>query len=292
MKKIVIVNHKCCLGEKNIYINSVIERIKEKFGTKVVFTEYAGHATEIAKDSSDYDLIIAAGGDGTISEIVNGMNLETQMLAIIPLGTGNSLARDLEISSPAQAVDIIEKNKLFKIDLISCEFKMKNEQFKKYGIATSGMGLAYETVAFARRCPKLTELFCYTGPGILRSFKQRVISAKLQVDNFSVKGVKFTNFLINNTKHGGNLRLFPKAKLNDSALDLLFIKTNLLTQHLWTIGLLTKTYFYYPGLQEPVNRLKIVLDEPVFFMLDGEILGPAEEVTYSVIPQKLRLLSQ
>ena len=59
-------------------------------------TEYPDHATEIAAEVGEDRLIIAAGGDGTINEVVNGLHKEAT-LAILPLGTANVLARELRL---------------------------------------------------------------------------------------------------------------------------------------------------------------------------------------------------
>ncbi len=289
MKGTAIVNNKCYTVKKSAYTNSAISRIKKEFGADAVFTEYPGHAEKIAKDSSGYDIIIAAGGDGTISQVVKGMNLETQALAIMPLGSGNSFGRDLGITSLTKAFEAIAKNEKVKIDLINCQFETNNEKFEKYIIATSGLGFASATVAFANCYLKMAGPFCYSLSACFKMFNQEVIPAKIQIDDSSPEEIEFTNFFINNTKHAGNTCVFPRADLRDSRLNLLFAKTNALTQYLWNISIITKTYFYYPG-EKAANKLHIILHKPSLFMLDGEIFDSIKEINYSVIPKKLSLL--
>lgn len=66
------------------------------FGLDVLRTSHAGHATALAREASGegYDLVIAAGGDGTINEAINGLMGTDTPLGIVPLGTANVLARE------------------------------------------------------------------------------------------------------------------------------------------------------------------------------------------------------
>jgi diacylglycerol kinase family enzyme len=290
MKKIAIVNTKCCWAKKNAYAKYVIGRIKKDTGAYVAFTERPGHAEKIAKDSSGYDAIIAVGGDGTISEVVNGMDMETQTAIVMPLGSANSFARGLGIISPTKAFEVIKKNETAKIDLIHCQFETNNEKFERYIVVTSGLGFASATAAFANRCLKMAGPFCYSLSACFKPFNQEVVSAKMQIDNSSLEEIKFTNLLINNGKYAGNTCVFPKADLRDSAFNLLYTKTNALTQYLWNISIITKTYFYYPG-EKTANRLHIILLKPSLFMLDGETFDSVKEIRYSVIPRSLRILT-
>jgi len=72
---------------------------KKGFETELLFTERKGHAEELARKAAGKKphLIIAAGGDGTINEVLNGMVMSETPLAILPLGTTNVLAKELSI---------------------------------------------------------------------------------------------------------------------------------------------------------------------------------------------------
>lgn len=289
MKKIAIVNTKCYRLKKNIYGKSLINKIKTSIGAGVVFTEYPGHAEKLVKDSSEYDIIIALGGDGTISEIVNRMNLKTQALAIIPLGTGNSLAHDLGINTLAKALRVIKNNKISKIDILKCQLETNNERFEKYHVTTSGIGFACATVALGNRYLKITGPFCYPISACLNSFNQKTISAKIKINDSPFRDIEFTNFLINNTKYAANTCVFPGADLKDSAFNLLFTKTNTLTQYLWNISIITKTYFYNLN-PKTADRMHVILNKPSSFMLDGEIINYVKEIKYTVAPEALSVL--
>ncbi|CAA9396892.1 MAG: Diacylglycerol kinase-related protein [uncultured Rubrobacteraceae bacterium] len=83
---------------------------------EVLNTEHPDHATELAAAAGDR-LVIAAGGDGTVNEVINGLS-EDATLGILPLGTANVLARELGLPlEPGEACGRILSGKAFRIDI-------------------------------------------------------------------------------------------------------------------------------------------------------------------------------
>ena len=109
-------------------------------------TDYPEHADEITRNTplKNYDGIVAAGGDGTLFEVVNGYfkNPSAQKipLGILPMGTGNAFARDLDIETGnwRQAIEIIRNGKPRKVD-VGC-FRTHGQQY--YYLNILGMGFA------------------------------------------------------------------------------------------------------------------------------------------------------
>ena len=90
-----------------------------RFTHEVCFTEHAGHATEIAAQAAadGVDIVVAVGGDGTINEVARSLVHTKTALAIIPCGSGNGLARHLELPQNARgAIDIINKDTVHCLD--------------------------------------------------------------------------------------------------------------------------------------------------------------------------------
>ena len=98
-KKIVfIVNPISGRHNKSRFPQIVDNQInKDLFDYSIIFTEYGGHATKLAKKAieDDVDIVAAVGGDGTINEIASPLIGTRQTLAIIPFGSGNGLALSL-----------------------------------------------------------------------------------------------------------------------------------------------------------------------------------------------------
>jgi diacylglycerol kinase (ATP) len=73
---------------------------------EVAETQHAGHATELAREAAadGFGMVVAAGGDGTIAEVANGLIGSDTALGVIPLGTANVLAKEYRLSTGARAI--------------------------------------------------------------------------------------------------------------------------------------------------------------------------------------------
>ena len=104
------------------FVFSKLQKNLSKFLTNhtIIYkkTDYPSHATKILSELNfkDYDFIICVGGDGTINEVINGMNLmKTTPLAIIPFGTANVLSYELGINSSFnRSLKTIKENRILK----------------------------------------------------------------------------------------------------------------------------------------------------------------------------------
>src|ERR1035438_778979 len=79
----------------------------QRIAVKTVFTRYPGHASELALEAQACGGVAAIGGDGTLFEILKGIDRKQQRIALIPAGTGNSLARDLGLLRRRALLDVI-----------------------------------------------------------------------------------------------------------------------------------------------------------------------------------------
>ena len=85
---------------KKQVLQCIKERIDQsKYDCEMMFTEYAGHAIELAAKAADegVSIVVAVGGDGTINEIARSLRHTSTALGIVPCGSGNGLARHLQI---------------------------------------------------------------------------------------------------------------------------------------------------------------------------------------------------
>jgi len=116
MKKICIICNAKISFLKKYKLNKIYKILSKENNVEIFKTEKAGHATVLCKvNINKFDIIVAAGGDGTINEVVNGMN-DKKPLAIIPFGTANILALEAGIHGSAEEIArIILSNKTKKV---------------------------------------------------------------------------------------------------------------------------------------------------------------------------------
>lgn len=103
------------------HVDTVVERAADA-GFEARCTDAAGDARRIARDAApEADLVVAAGGDGTINEVVNGIveatALDSTALGIVPAGTGNNFATNVGIEGVEPAFDVLERDRRREIDL-------------------------------------------------------------------------------------------------------------------------------------------------------------------------------
>jgi len=116
MKKICIICNAKISFLKKYKLNKIYKILSKENNVEIFKTEKIGHATVLCKvNINKFDIIVAAGGDGTINEVVNGMN-DKKPLAIIPFGTANILALEAGIHGSAEEIArIILSNKIKKV---------------------------------------------------------------------------------------------------------------------------------------------------------------------------------
>ncbi|MEC9492317.1 diacylglycerol/lipid kinase family protein [Flexistipes sp.] len=159
-KVLIIANPKSGSFREHL-LNRLINKVKEKFGNiEIKYTKYAGHAEVIASET-DADLIIAAGGDGLLNEIVNGLYDHECFLLPLPFGTANVFCRELGLSNdPLHAV--------CSIDLSSDKKLILGKMGGRYFLQMLGFGFDAATVRNINlNLKKKTGKFAYIAAGLL-----------------------------------------------------------------------------------------------------------------------------
>lgn len=214
----------------NTYIN------KDLFDFDIRFTEYPGHATQMAREAVDehYDIVAAVGGDGTVNEVARSLVNTPTALAVIPCGSGNGLARHLFIPMrPKEAIDILNDCVIRKLDYGT----INDYPF----FCTCGMGFdAYISQKFAeagKRGPAT-----YVEYVLREGLKYKPETYEIQDD----QGVTFQKaFLIsvaNASQYGNNAYIAPQASMSDGLMDVVIMEPfDILDAPQISIDLLNKT---------------------------------------------------
>jgi diacylglycerol kinase (ATP) len=253
-----------------------------------VITQYSGHATEIAQSAEEFDGLAVVGGDGTLFEVLRGMDVTRQQIAMLPAGTGNSFARDLCITTIAQGFHAIQPQNLIMGDLMQVTVTATTGSTQCwYASSTIGIGYPARSVQAGKQHFKPLGRWCYPLAATIETFRSQPFMARLTYDDNPVEMKRLTGMLINNTQHAGNFRAFPAAALNDGYIHVLEMQIGALKQTLHNLAVLTQTYFYLPAQPQRTVAINIELDRPQYLMVDGEIFVDVVSVDIQIAPHIL-----
>ena len=250
------------------------------YETSAHATTGEGDAIEAAKLAVErrYDLVVAAGGDGTINEVVNGMAEQEYRpkLGIIPVGTTNDFARALQIPRDiVAAAEIIAKGDRIPIDI----GRMNEKYFINIGGGGSLTELTYDVPSKLKTV--LGQLAYYLrGIEMLPSLKATNMTIEYDGKLFEGEAMLFLVGLTNSI--GGFEKLSPSSSINDGMFTLLILKKTNLADFIRIASLaLRGEHVNDPKvIYTKENRIKVHSYEKVLLNLDGEFGGvlPAEFV--------------
>ena len=241
-------------------------------------------------------LLIVAGGDGTINDVVNGLGRadfpEGVTLGILPAGTGNDLAATLCIpEDPGLAEDVIRQNRQRRLDVARVRSEGVGERFF-INVATGGLGAEISDAndeELKKRWGKLSYL--RASLEVARDFDVRDLTLYLDGEERRVKAV---NIAVGNCRYtGGGWPATPKANPEDGLLDVVVIEAlgvaDLL--ELAPAALSESDYLDSDGvLFVRAKEIRVETQPPgLEFTVDGEIIGN-EPARFSILPQALNVL--
>lgn len=184
----------------------------------------AARATE-----AGFDLIIAAGGDGTINEVVSGIAPfeKRPRLAIVPTGTTNDFARALKIprGKPLEAIEIIGKNQVLSIDVGHSTRGLAEEDKYFINIAAGG-GLTELTYSVPSHLKTAFGYLAYLAKGAELLPRVRKAPVRITHDNGVFEGDISMFFAALTNSVGGFEKIAPDAKLDDGLFTLILVKTD------------------------------------------------------------------
>ncbi|MBU8880312.1 diacylglycerol kinase [Bacillus sp. FJAT-29790] len=263
------------------HLAEVLQKLERAgYETSCHATTSAGDATKAARIAVErrYDLVVAAGGDGTINEVVNGLAEQEfrPKLGIIPVGTTNDFARALQIPRDIEAAaDIIVRG-----DTIPVDIGRIND---KYFINIAGGGRLTElTYEVPSKLKTMIGQLAYYLKGIemLPSIRSTDVSIEYDGKLFEGEAMLFLVGLTNSV--GGFEKLAPDSSINDGLFSLLILKKTNLADFIRIATLAVRgEHINDPHvIYTQANRIKVKSSEKLQLNLDGEFGGllPAEFV--------------
>ncbi|PZO93618.1 diacylglycerol kinase family lipid kinase [Streptococcus halichoeri] len=225
-----------------------------------------------------FDLIIAAGGDGTINEVVSGVAplKRRPKIAVIPTGTTNDFARALKIprGNPLKAAEIIGKNQLIKMDI-----GQAREDHYFINIAAAG-SLTELTYSVPSQLKTMFGYLAYLAKGVELLPRVTNVPVKITHDKGVFEGEVSMIFAAITNSVGGFEQIAPDAKLDDGKFTLILVKTANLFEIVHLLRLVIDGGKHIKDRRVEYIKTKKVIIEPqnnerMMINLDGEYGGDA-----------------
>ena len=264
---------------------------KDKFDVYVNETSTAEEAKQLINNwntNGKNVVVVAVGGDGTVNKTINNIAGKNIILGIVPLGSGNALAREMNIPLTVnKAVKVLNDMNISEIDLMRV-----NDKY--YGACVGGIGF---DALIAKKFENLAErgLKNYIRLSVQEFFKYKNLDVTLEIDGEKYNHNAFLVSFANTSQYGNNAYIAPKAKPDDGILDIVVLKkleaykTPVLAAKLFSKKIDTYKHLEY------YKASKFVLStatEKMYMHLDGEPIELDEnEAKVEVLKRALKIIN-
>ncbi len=264
-----IINPKANRGKTKKKIKVLEKLLAEKNVDYVFhFTTAKGAATELANQfsSEDNSTVIAVGGDGTINEVLNGINVEKAKFGIIPCGSGNDFVASAGIPlNPEKALELILNGEAKPTDFMLCGGIR--------GLNIIGTGIDVDILKRCRKYKILKGKLQYLVSLIVSLIKFKFYKFFIEKDGEKVEKEGLIVAVGNGKQFGGGIKMCPKAEIDDGKLDFVVagkLKKRRIPGAFIKLmkGKILEQDFTDFELREHV---KITFDKPVTVQIDGEL---------------------
>jgi len=286
-KKIAfIINPISGTGKKEALPVLIQRRLNtELFDPEIVFTQYRGHGTQLAKSfvEKGFDVVVAVGGDGTVNEIAQALVHSNCTLGIIPIGSGNGLARHLGIPmSSRKAIEQLNHSEPILID---------------YGLVngrpffcTCGTGFdAYVSTEFAKG--RKRGVMRYIEKIITGYFSYKSQNYHITANNIDLNIKAFVMTFANASQWGNNAYIAPQASVQDGKMDISIMSSfPIIAIPTLALQLFTKTIdkdLFMTTLRS--DNISLQREESGPFHYDGEPYEEGTEIQIKTVTDGLRV---
>jgi diacylglycerol kinase (ATP) len=233
-------------------------------------------------DSVNPDKIVAVGGDGTVKLLAEMLKGTNRILGIIPAGSANGMAKELNIPiNMKDALDIIVNGQAQFIDAILINNK-------EICIHLSDMGLNAMMVKYFHGYNK-RGMWGYARSVFRVLWEKQKIYATISTDKGTIKRKAYMIVLANASKYGTGATINPAGKLDDGLFEVVVVRK----LHLWSIlKMLLKHKTFNTEKIEIIHTKKVTLSSlrKSYFQVDGEYRGRLREIRAEIFPHCINLM--
>ena len=288
MRNILFIINPKSGTDRKIYIRQSIGRHidTQKYNYKIRYTEYAGHAEVIAREAAaeGIDIVVAVGGDGTVNEVARALIHTNTALGIVPCGSGNGLARHLQLPiDPEGAIKMINAGIIKSLDYGT----MNELPF----FCTCGMGFAaFVSMKFAHSGKR--GLISYIENTLRETLTYKPDTYTLRFDDTEVQQRAFVIACANASQYGNNAFIAPAASMSDGLMDITVlepfppIEAPQLALQLFNGTLTTNSRVKtFKAKRVSITRTG---DDPVH--VDGDPLTTGKQITVEIHPKGIKMV--
>jgi len=281
-------------------------RIQAWLGEHTAFewleTRRPGHAIDLAGRAANdgVDVIVAAGGDGTANEVINGIlgakrSVPLPMLGLIPIGSGNDFAwiAGAPLDDPEQAIRRIVEGRARLVDVGLVRDERGIEAQRHFG---NGIGIGFDAVVAieSRKIQRLRGFPMYM-VAVLQTmrFYYRATNALLEYDGFKIQLPLLMGSIANGRRYGGGFYVCPEAAIDDGEFDLCLVPQVSRRSMLAFIPRFMKGT-HIRDRRVTMRRgahVGIRCEEPMAIHADGEIFSEgSREIDVQILPKALTVI--
>jgi diacylglycerol kinase (ATP) len=281
-----IVNPISGIGRQKVIEKLIDEQLdRTLFDYEIAYTKAAKHAIQLAGDaaSNNFDIVVAVGGDGSVNETAKGLVNTNTAMAIIPTGSGNGLARHLNIPLDLKkAMQVINAGKQATIDSI----RMNDETF----VNVAGIGfdahIGWEFAKFGKRG------FSSYIKVITREFpKYKAQDFELIIDGNSIKRNAYLISFANGSQWGNNAFIAPTADISDGIMDIAILRDFKLLNGIFIGYRLFRKTLHQSSFLEIIKAKEVIVKQSgIIAHIDGEPIEIGNELKIKVDPLSLKVI--
>ncbi|MBT6746610.1 MAG: YegS/Rv2252/BmrU family lipid kinase [Flavobacteriales bacterium] len=284
MKVIFILNPISGTGRQSSIKFLLKTKINKSIDYQIIETEYAGHGAKIASENRDItDVIIAIGGDGTVLEVGSALIGSDTRLGIIPAGSGNGLARHLNIpTSLGKAIKVINNPKIKTIDTVT----VNGTPF----LSTMGIGFdAHIAKCFAEYGTR--GFWSYIKLIFREYFKYIPKTFNIEIDGASFQKKAWIVCIANSSQYGNGAIISPESSIDDGILDFCTIqRPNLLQAPFFIARFFTGSLHKSSLIDSELGKSFLIKNNFELFHKDGEPIISNKELNIQINPLSLKVL--
>lgn len=239
---------------------------------EIVIAKESDSLADLAQSKSKhFDIIVACGGDGTISQIVNGLTETGAALGVLPIGSGNDFVKSLKLNkSLPECLEIIHQNHTSNIDLIRYEGDAKGWCANTIGLGVDGLANFY-----AHQTTWLKGKISYYYGALKAILNFRGCKMKIRSKEFSNENDFAMVTICNGKWEGGSFLVAPNANMRDGKSDVLIIqKVPVLLLLIYLLRFRWGPAQWMKGIKSfRTKQIEITTSVPIAVHRDGEHLG-------------------